>query len=277
MAHDPSTIDHQPEDRLPEAIASFEEARDAGVNPESAEWLARYPEVAAELAAYFAAQQALREVAGTLVAPGDPAEPFPEIRDYESLEEIGRGGMGAVYKARQVSLNRIVALKVVRADKLADLSEEQRREWLTRFRQEAEAVADLDHANIVPIYEAGEHGGRLFFSMKYVEGGSLKDGLERYAADPKAAARLVEEAARAVHHAHQRGILHRDLKPGNFLLDGEGRPHVTDFGLAKRFESGPEAATACELYPTRIGLAHPHRTTETPSSTGSSSDACGVC
>jgi len=154
--------------------------------------------------------------------------------DYALLKELGRGAMGVVYKARQISLDRLVALKMIKAGALAE------EEDLRRFQNEAAAVARLDHSHIVPIYEAGEHDGNRYFSMKLIGGPCLQKVLARYAADPNAAAKLMATVSEAVHHAHQRGILHRDLKPSNIVLDEQGQPHVTDFGLAKRVEGVSE-------------------------------------
>src|SRR4051812_17639423 len=149
------------------------------------------------------------------------------LGDYELLEEIGRGGQGVVYRARQKSLNRTVALKVVRTGQWTTSAH------LKRFRLEAETAASLDNPNIVPIYEVGERGGSCYFSMKFVEGGALDELFKRDPMPTRPAAQLIAELARAVHYAHQRGILHRDIKPGNILIDAKGEPHLTDFGLAR--------------------------------------------
>ncbi len=169
--------------------------------------------------------------------------------DYEIHQELGRGGMGVVYLAHQVTLNRQVALKMIRAGVLAGDLE------LRRFQNEAEAVAQLDHPGIVPVYEVGEHEGQKYFSMKLVEGGSLADRLDDYKNDPRAAAKFVAEAAEAVHHAHLRGILHRDLKPANILVDEQGHPHITDFGLAKKVEGDSELTQSVAILGTPAYMA----------------------
>jgi len=166
-------------------------------------------------------------------AHGLAAPPLETVRyfgDYQLLEEIARGAMGIVFKARQSSLNRVVALKMILAGRLASPA------LVRRFHTEAEAAANLKHPNIVAIHEVGEHEGQHYFSMDYIEGQDLAQRMRQWPVPLKEAASCVEIIARAIHYAHQRGVLHRDLKPSNILLDRQGQPHVTDFGLAKLVE-----------------------------------------
>jgi serine/threonine protein kinase/WD40 repeat protein len=153
------------------------------------------------------------------------------VPGYAILEELGRGGMGVVYKAFQVGLNRTVALKMILAGGHASAQD------LARFRSEAEAVARLQHPQIVAIYEIGEHKGLPFFSLEYVEGGSLAQQLTGVPQQPRKSAEVMETLARAMHAAHERGIVHRDLKPANVLMTRDGTPKITDFGLAKQMDS----------------------------------------
>jgi len=239
-------------DRLnlfPELLALEIELRQvAGERPEATDYSARFPEWAAEIARAFESEptrisprptvEPTQAYVPSTIAAGpsrnpdhpevDELAPLAQFGDYVILDEIARGGMGVVYRARQVSANRVVALKMIRAGRLASPEE------LGRFRLEAEAAANLDHPHIVPIFDVGEHLGQLYFSMKLVEGGSLARRLEDCGRDPLGAARLVATVAQAVEYAHRRGFWHRDLKPANILIDESGRPHVTDFGLAKR-------------------------------------------
>jgi len=150
--------------------------------------------------------------------------------NYELLEEIGRGGMGVVYKARQRTLNRIVALKLTLTGARATEAE------IKRFRTEATAAATLQHPNVVAIHEVGEHEGQHYFSMDYIEGKSLAEVIRRTPLPGEQIARYVKTVAEAIHYAHWRGILHRDLKPHNVLIDANDEPRITDFGLARQNE-----------------------------------------
>lgn len=152
---------------------------------------------------------------------------LPQFGDYELMQEVGRGGMGVVYRARQVSLGRVVALKMILSGQFANSTE------VSRFLNEAAAAAKLDHPHIVPIYDVGECDGRHYFSMGFVEGPTLDETLKMKPLPPESAADIVRKLALAVAYAHQRGIIHRDLKPANILLDIKGEPRITDFGLAK--------------------------------------------
>ena len=172
-----------------------------------------------------------------------------ELGDYELLEEIGRGGQGVVFRARQKSLNRIVALKVIGLGQWATQAH------LKRFRLEAGAAASLDHSCIVPIYEIGERDGQCYFSMKFVEGGQLDEVVKHTPISIRQAVELVTKLAHTVHYAHEHGILHRDIKPGNILLDKKGEPHLTDFGLARLVESESTVTRTVEVLGTPSYMA----------------------
>jgi tetratricopeptide (TPR) repeat protein len=280
------------EERFGEIAFAYLRAKERGPCPDPQEWFARYPEFGTELAGFLADRDEVDRLAAPLRAIARAASPEAALTDwpgatvseraaeqasanpfswgdYELLGEIARGGMGVVYRARQKSLNRLLALKMVRgADRLDP-------EQVRRFRNEAETVALLDHPHIVPVYEVGEHDGQLYFSMKLIEGGTAAGSLGRFAADPRAAARLLAQVARAVHHAHQRGVLHRDLKPSNVLLDAEGRPHVTDFGLAKRIESDSSLTQSGALVGTPSYMA-PEQTSGVAGTVTTASDVYGL-
>jgi len=184
-------------------------------------------------------QSGLPGAASDLPAKGEASSPplgtkLRYFGDYELLEEVARGGMGVVYKARQVSLNRIVAVKMILAGRFATPAE------IERFRAEARAAAGLQHANIVPIYEVGDQEGQNYFSMEFVDGPNLAQVVREHPLPAARAARYVQLIAEAVQFAHERGVLHRDLKPSNVLIDPFDQPRVTDFGLAKNLAGDSE-------------------------------------
>jgi serine/threonine protein kinase len=230
--------------RLARLLADLSEQARQGRPPDVNAVAVAHPDLAAELRELWGAVLLADELARGERGASAPCYPqqgadaprSPKMfGDYELLEEIGRGGMGLVYKAYQRSLDRTVALKMILRGELATPED------LARFQTEAQAAAHLEHPNIVPVYDAGAHEGQAYFSMRLVEGQTLAALLARGPLHPRDAARYLAAISRAVHYAHEHGILHRDLKPSNILLDGDDRPHITDFGLAKRV-SGAAAA-----------------------------------
>lgn len=234
--------------RLHAVIAAFLKEAEADRQPDRDQLLADHPEIADELRAFFDDHDRMHHLAGPVASRTDdpqqtkpavsslgapPARPGSVLRyfgDYELLEEIARGGMGVVFKARQVRLNRVVAVKMILSGELASAED------VRRFHSEAEAAAKLSHPGIVPIYEVGEHGGQHFYSMGFVDGESLSQQITRNPLSPREAATLLRQVALAVQYAHDAGVIHRDLKPANILIDHDGQPLVTDFGLAKQIE-----------------------------------------
>ncbi|HVK12307.1 MAG TPA: serine/threonine-protein kinase [Gemmataceae bacterium] len=251
------------DDRLANLLADLAEQQRRGTAPDIEAAARAHPDLADELRELWATAQfaaAFVSPAAIPTLPQTTAEPVPppdSFGDYEILEELGRGGMGVVYRARQKSLDRMVAIKMMREARLSNDSDRG------RFTAEAEAAARLKHPSIVTVYEVGQQAGLPYIVMEYVEGRTLAQALAGGPLPPRDAARLVAEIARGVHHAHERGILHRDLKPGNILLSAERGlrslefktdsqsafraphsalvPKVADFGLAKRMAVSPES------------------------------------
>jgi WD40 repeat protein len=236
--------------RLQNIIKAYLAAVAAGETPDRQEWLKRYPDLAVELTRFF--EQFDQEThtgppkvvtpepgeTASYIAPRvnvSPAAPLSTFGDYELLEEIGHGSVGVVYRARQRSRGRMCALKRIRSELLATPAD------VRRFQHQAEQVAALDHPNLVPILEVGEQAGEHFYTMRLLEGRSLERRLQPRPgkAQQQQAAQWIALLARALHYAHQRGVLHGNLKPANILLDEKGQPHLTDFGLLKRSDNTP--------------------------------------
>src|SRR2546428_6080838 len=220
-SHDASADRKQ---RIEEIIAACLDAREAGADSSLEEIVARYPEFEKELRDFFE-----KEGFCTSVLGADDRRPYFG-NDYEVLKEIGRGGMGVVYKCHQKSLEKVVAIKTIIGRSSVTPPD------IDRIQKEAQRAAGLRHANIVAVHQVGEHKGQHFFVMEYIEGSSLADLLRAGPLPSAKAAQYVKAIADAIHYAHQRQILHCDLKPANILLDVEGKDYVTDFGLAKRME-----------------------------------------
>jgi serine/threonine-protein kinase len=192
-----------------------------------------------------------------------------EFGDYELLEEVGRGGQGVVFRAWQKSLNRTVAVKVIGIGQLTTSTH------LKRLRREAEAAAKLNHPGIVPVYEVGERDGTYYFSMRFVEGDCLDDVVSRGSISVRQAAELIAKVARTVNYAHEHGILHRDIKPGNILLDANGEPHLTDFGLARLVEHGSTVTGSLEVMGTPSYMA-PEQAVGNNAAVSSATDVYGL-
>src|SRR5262245_40025956 len=218
----------------------WEAARHQGQNPRPDELCAAHPELVTEVQRRIHAVQTMERVLGvnqqhaevTVPSRGPNDGSLPQIPGYDIVRIVDEGGMGVVYEARQRDLGRTVAVKMISGTRLEPTQ-------IARFRAEAEATARLQHANFVQIFEVGQVNGRPFFSMEYVDGGSLAQHLSHTRPSPRQAAELVCSLAQAIHVAHACGIVHRDLKPSNVMLTAAGIPKIADFGLAKRLDHDP--------------------------------------
>jgi len=226
------------DEQLERIIADYQQAQNSGQTIDEAALITSHPELAGELREFFA-ERGYREMLTSplsdyAVAPQPVLRELQEFGDYQILEEIARGGMGIVYKARQISLNRIVAVKMILSGPLASETE------IKRLQFEAESVANLQHPNIVAVHEAGRCDGHSYLTMEYIEGQTLSEIVREHPLPPGQAGRYVKEMAEAIHYAHQQGTLHRDLKPSNVLIDNKDRVRITDFGLAMRVAGDSE-------------------------------------
>jgi eukaryotic-like serine/threonine-protein kinase len=254
---------------LAELLDRLESQARQGMTPEVEVLAARHPELAVELRSLWGMARFAGDFAGAALAERTGGEFHPSTRGhdpsvqrafqrplatvgcYDLLEKIGEGGMGVVYAARHQSLHRVVALKMIQRGALASGTD------VARFRAEAAAAAQLEHPHIVPVYEVGEHEGQPFFSMKLIAGTTLARRLAEGPLAPREAAELLLPVCEAVSHAHEQGIVHRDLKPSNILIDTTGKPHVSDFGLAKRMtvghgEGAVDARSGASFAPTGV-------------------------
>ena len=252
------------ENQLDQLIGQILLAEERGEPVDREALLSDHPLLADELRAFLAHHDVLRpnthhssatdnrstgKAMDSILIPGSAAMDNREFADYELEEELGRGGMGIVYRARQKSLGKTVALKMLLPGALHDPSA------VKRFYTEAEAAARLEHPGIVPVYNVGEYQGKHYYSMALIEGHTLAQLFAQGPLSPQKAAELIRQAALAVHHAHQHGVIHRDIKPANILIDDSGEPKITDFGLAKKTDDSLELTVTGQIIGTLAYMA----------------------
>jgi serine/threonine protein kinase len=281
-----STENSRRERQLNAVIAEYLQAAESGRAPDRKEVLNRHWDLTDGLVSFFANEDCLKRIAGLRSVPAralrarstrlrhsgldQPLPPRLAFGEFELLSEIARGGMGVVFKARHKRLNRIVALKTIRPG--LSCSTET---LVRRLRAEARVVAALDHPNIVPLYEIGEEDGCPFLILKLIPGGDLERHQPRLSKAPRAAARLMAKVARTLQYAHSHGVLHRDLKPSNILLDLDGMPHVTDFGLARCIATESSLTQTGLILGTPAYMA-PEQASETPAEPTQAVDVYGL-